>query len=508
MERSNMMSQPLCPDLFERLARHFGTVRIANAGQPLVFADPAAAPPQPGRRARLEVASPGEDYRVRCCYCADAGFHLGIHHRWAEFRHLAICYRRDCLRHPARRQDLYLRVFRSLRPRALPVRPAAPEPEAHAPPPLPAGVSGLADLPPGHPAVAYVAGRGFDPAALARLDGVGYAAGHDPDQPAAHGRLIVPLRDLAGRPRGWQGRAIAGRGPRYFTAPGTHKSRLLYCGDLASGWPFVVIAEGVTDVWAVGPPAVALLGQAASKAQLDLLRRWPAAVVLLDADAGDAAAELAAELGRQGVRRVVVQLPEGQDPASLGREAVWRLIHAAAREQGLLLAPAVPALALGVGPGPVAQPPARAVEAAAGIDEPEVMRALLVGAGVDAADDAADLPARLEAEGLLELFRIVELPALPAVRAMAAAGVPLSVPWAEGLLEDLRQEAARPSAAGPAAGGGAGALDRTIRQVTPPLARVHAGGRLFPRLAPVGTITGRITAAAPPTRRCRPPCAG
>lgn len=60
----------------------------------------------------------------------------------------------------------------------------------------------------------------------------------------------------------------------------------------------MVVCEGVTDIWRVGAPGVAILGKHASDEQVRLLSLgWAdkVAVVLLDTDA---AAE-AAELGRR-----------------------------------------------------------------------------------------------------------------------------------------------------------------------------------------------------------------
>jgi DNA primase len=97
----------------------------------------------------------------------------------------------------------------------------------------------------------------------------------------------------------------------------------------------------VTDVWAVGPPAVALFSNSLTAEQYhQLIRDWGRGtlVVLLDGDAADEANKLARLLKphfKKGT--VVVDLPSGFDPGDLPREEVWTRIRAAARESGVPL---------------------------------------------------------------------------------------------------------------------------------------------------------------------------
>jgi hypothetical protein len=117
----------------------------------------------------------------------------------------------------------------------------------------------------------------------------------------------------------------------------------------------MVVCEGVTDVWAVGRQAVALLGKTVSGAQKELLGAWARRtegllVLMLDPDAWKDSAgrssehaafrrrELLHELGRAaGGRLVEVVLPDGRDPADLGRKAVWAEIDRAAAAAGYRL---------------------------------------------------------------------------------------------------------------------------------------------------------------------------
>jgi hypothetical protein len=68
-----------------------------------------------------------------------------------------------------------------------------------------------------------------------------------------------------------------------------------------------------------------------------------AAVVLLDGDAADEARRLYDRLGGRVRHRVLVGLPDGEDPGDLDRDGLWRLIDESARREGVDL--------LALGPG-------------------------------------------------------------------------------------------------------------------------------------------------------------
>jgi len=93
----------------------------------------------------------------------------------------------------------------------------------------------------------------------------------------------------------------------------------------------VVVCEGVTDVWKVGPPAVSLFGKVASAEQQQLLiRHWGHGrlYVLLDADADAEAKKLVGTLGRLFRKGAgMVQLPRNTDPGGLPRGTVWSFIR-------------------------------------------------------------------------------------------------------------------------------------------------------------------------------------
>jgi DNA primase len=198
----------------------------------------------------------------------------------------------------------------------------------------------LRDLTPNHPARTYLGERAFDVEDLSRDWHLSYCVRADEEYRLAQDRLIIPVI-MNGVWVGWQGRHVgerpwkAERVPKYFTAPGTPRGRVLYNHDLALKRPLVVVCEGPTDVWRVGPAAVALLGKQATPTQLNLVvsgwRDRPV-VVLLDGDARADSARLCNQLRPYFKGRLVeVSLPPGQDPGNLSRGELWTLIGAEAR---------------------------------------------------------------------------------------------------------------------------------------------------------------------------------
>ncbi len=145
------------------------------------------------------------------------------------------------------------------------------------------------------------------------------------------GRLIFPVVDETGGPRGFAGRLITGDGPKYLNGPETAlytKRALLY--GLHHARPGIaeageaIVVEGYTDVLAAHQMGfdnvVATCGTALTREHLELLSRSTASVVLaFDGDsAGLNAVERTADLlGTTDIDVRVAQLPAGQDPADL-----------------------------------------------------------------------------------------------------------------------------------------------------------------------------------------------
>jgi len=151
------------------------------------------------------------------------------------------------------------------------------------------------------------------------------------------GRIIVPIRDAAGKAVGLGGRIMPeGEGPKYLNSPATSlfdKSKTLYGIDRARTAirreKLAVIVEGYTDVMAAHQAGftnvVASLGTALTSGQVELATRYADSIALAyDVDlAGEAATQrgLLEELGpSQSVTRVrVVRIPAGKDPDELIR---------------------------------------------------------------------------------------------------------------------------------------------------------------------------------------------
>lgn len=158
------------------------------------------------------------------------------------------------------------------------------------------------------------------------------------------GRLIFPIHDTHGAPRGFAGRLVTGDGPKYLNTPETdlyQKRSLLYGMHLAHQ-PIIeagkaVVVEGYTDAIATHQAGftnvVATGGTALTSQHLEMMGRIITDVTLaFDGDqAGLLAAQRTAELDQLGgvIRFRVARLPEGQDPADLLADASSHLLQEA-----------------------------------------------------------------------------------------------------------------------------------------------------------------------------------
>ena len=69
--------------------------------------------------------------------------------------------------------------------------------------------------------------------------------------------------------------------------PGMAKRQILFNYPAALQQPFVIVVEGITDVWATGPWAVARLGKSPSHQQCSLLlQNWQDKPIVLMLDGG------------------------------------------------------------------------------------------------------------------------------------------------------------------------------------------------------------------------------
>jgi len=325
----------LNPKLFSRLKLTIGRVRISNEGVPLRCVYTPSWSLQ-GVRMRAQYIDRGETYFVNCPLCNDTRQRLAVNHCWAERDartgdsnlHLVKCFNEDCLNNMKAQMQLHVLVFpdgRYSHHVDVPLKPIKVSPLDPRAICLPASTP-LNELHDQHPARLYLLRRGFSPDRLASDYGLAFCDSCRDSSPQLHDpRLIVPILkpvfdvkgwairsapDLAGQLlAGWQARAIRDtlpkNCPKYLTATGTPKSRLLYGLPMAikTSGPAVIV-EGVADVWNVGTNAVALLGKTISSEQCDLVLRYfrgRPVVVWLDADATEDAARV-----REHLRRALV----------------------------------------------------------------------------------------------------------------------------------------------------------------------------------------------------------
>ena len=142
---------------------------------------------------------------------------------------------------------------------------------------------------------------------------------------SAH-RVAVPVYDEMGQLAAWQGRDVSGRHKaKYFTEG--RCSELLYWTDLRPAPGRVYVVEGVLDAWRMAVNAAAVFGSGISRTQMNQLSRSRLAREVVFAWDGDKAAEAEKAAKRLAplMRAGSVRLPEGEDPDSLGGDAVRAL---------------------------------------------------------------------------------------------------------------------------------------------------------------------------------------
>lgn len=169
---------------------------------------------------------------------------------------------------------------------------------------------GVGDLLPVHRR--YLEDRGFDPDRLTAEWGVraiGNAGKYK-------WRLFLPVFDRQ-KPVTWTTRAVGNVELRYLSAPPSDESKPLK-ETLYGDWraeQAVVVVEGPTDVWRVGPGAVATYGLSYTAAQMCKLARYPLRAIAFDnePEAQRVARRLASDLAPFPGSTYVVTL-SGADP--------------------------------------------------------------------------------------------------------------------------------------------------------------------------------------------------
>ena len=350
----------LNPKLYQRLQDRFSHVVVAKQGEPMFGGEYVFD----GFRNKYKPLNAGEYYRVNCPFCVkrnavDTRQRLWINHRWGvgldpddkdyreneKFWWMAVCYNEDCLALPENRKELrtmlYGAIGRERRGQQVIVQSAPTEHVALGIVDYPGECLRVDQLPIGHRAVQYLLSRSFDPQVLGPQYGVAYC-NESYQYPLVGSKIVIPIY-MSGEMVGWQARPPFDadwsevRVPKYYNCPRTNKRLMLYGVDQADELPFCIVVEGVTDVWAIGPGAVSILGKTlAYEQKVQICNRWNTAIVVLDPDAQDRA-RLTCDSIEHGsnTRAVNVQLPDGTDPASIDNEYFWDLVQMRLQQEGI-----------------------------------------------------------------------------------------------------------------------------------------------------------------------------
>lgn len=348
---------PLREVLHTRLRVRFGEVAVARPGEQMTssYSQSMDQVDSRGRpRMDLEVESPGETYRVSCPFCGDTRRRLWINYLFGYWDpkvrtkhvHLCHCFNDGCplQGNMSYKWRLYHMVFDDVSVDELGIPDVVKEGVKYTPagPPGPPGLlQALCRLGESHPAVRYVRGRGYDPAALSALYKVCYCLEGYPQYPVTTGRLAIPIY-MRGELAGWQARLLGKPSsryvPKYYTMPHMRRGHVLYNHDAARAYAHVVVVEGVTDVWRYGPEAVALLGNKPTQVQAQLLLGswWGGAIFcMLDGAARDENLALY-DMLRGGPTPVIrVDLPADKDPDDCTTDYLRMLVAQAAVDSGV-----------------------------------------------------------------------------------------------------------------------------------------------------------------------------
>ncbi len=141
------------------------------------------------------------------------------------------------------------------------------------------------------------------------------------------GRLVVPVYNDRGVLIAWQGRDVTGRATNKYFSQGNIMDHLYWSASLELPYR-IYIVEGIYDCWRMGYNSVATFSHSISRPQRASLladETVDELVFCWDADSYGLALEAARDLAPIVDKIGVVKLPEGQDPDSLGGNAVRRL---------------------------------------------------------------------------------------------------------------------------------------------------------------------------------------
>jgi len=187
---------------------------------------------------------------------------------------------------------------------------------------LPSGTGHL-----GAPAKRYLRRRGYKPSTLAQQWGLKSTIGVGDYRC----RIIAPIHHR-GKLVSYQGRDYSDQARLRYKAcrmedEVRHHKHCLYGLDQAKGSK-VIVVEGITDVWRLGPGAVATFGIIFTQEQVSLLKQFDGVFVLFDREpqAQKQAERMAHYMAALGKEVEVVQLEDCADPADLPAKEAKALV--------------------------------------------------------------------------------------------------------------------------------------------------------------------------------------
>lgn len=172
----------------------------------------------------------------------------------------------------------------------------------------------------------YMSSRGFTIEELSK-HGIGYVATEGP----FFGYLIIPYY-YNGTLRYYNARNVIGQGPRYNNPnkdiTGLGKEFIIFNQDALDMYSSVFICEGAINALTMGDRAIATMGKAVSRYQLNGLIKSPCQryIILLDFDAQKYAIDLALKLILYKKVKVVF-FEDSRDVNDLGKKAVLRKVY-------------------------------------------------------------------------------------------------------------------------------------------------------------------------------------
>lgn len=171
----------------------------------------------------------------------------------------------------------------------------------------------------------YIKKRGFSVDQFSRY-GIGYGTMGE-----TYGYLIIPFY-YHGQLKYYNARNVIGKGPRYNNPDkditGLGKQFIIFNHDALEMYRSVFICEGALNALTMGDRAIATMGKAISKYQINELLKAPCEryVILLDFDARDYAINLALKLVAYKKVKVVL-FKDNRDVNDLGKKAVLKMVY-------------------------------------------------------------------------------------------------------------------------------------------------------------------------------------